>query len=337
MGIKEFLIQNYIWIIVIIVITIITIIGFLADKKKGGKKKETPVTVTPNLNNQPINNQGQVQYQAPIQTESNQINNNLNNNAINNNWGVNNNMNTTINPINQMNSNNISNIVQPIGSIPQPVVQSMSNTIEPTNTPQPVENIMGNVEQEIMYQPLTEQKQTIPSQPMPHMGFVPNQVGQELNQINSIPTNVIPTPIENTPNFVGVTPQGIQPQPGMQAPLMQEQTQPELPLYNNVQSPIQIIENNNQGVIPNFIQNNTTIPQPLNPMPTPQPVMSEPIMSSPMMQEGYNQPQMMQPNLGQSMQQQTPNIPIGQPVGSTSTAQTQPVNFVYGPQNNQNM
>ena len=39
MNIKDFLIDNYIWIIVIILITIITIIGFLADRKKEIMKK----------------------------------------------------------------------------------------------------------------------------------------------------------------------------------------------------------------------------------------------------------------------------------------------------------
>ena len=40
MNIKDFLIDNYIYIIIVIVLIIITIIGFLADKKKNGEKKE---------------------------------------------------------------------------------------------------------------------------------------------------------------------------------------------------------------------------------------------------------------------------------------------------------
>ena len=44
MNIKDFLIDNYIWILVIILITIITIIGFLADKKKSGKKEKMKIT-----------------------------------------------------------------------------------------------------------------------------------------------------------------------------------------------------------------------------------------------------------------------------------------------------
>lgn len=40
MNIKEFLLDNYIWIIVVILLSIITVIGFLADKKKTPKKKK---------------------------------------------------------------------------------------------------------------------------------------------------------------------------------------------------------------------------------------------------------------------------------------------------------
>ena len=42
MNIKNFLIDNYIYIIIVIVLIIITIIGFLADKKKSSEKKEKP-------------------------------------------------------------------------------------------------------------------------------------------------------------------------------------------------------------------------------------------------------------------------------------------------------
>ena len=39
MNIKDFLIENYIWILVVILLCIITVIGFLADKKKTKKEK----------------------------------------------------------------------------------------------------------------------------------------------------------------------------------------------------------------------------------------------------------------------------------------------------------
>lgn len=327
MGIKEFLIQNYIWIIVIIVITIITIIGFLADKKKSGKKKET--SPTQNLNNQQANNQAQVQYQTPIQPEVNQMNNNLNNNA-NNNWGVNyNNMNTTINPINQM--NNISNNVPtPVSSIPQPMGQPMQIVTEPINSPQPVENVVRNVATETMYQPSSEQKTTFAPPTVPNFTYTQNSVTPENNQPNTIPTNVISIPIENNSSVISVTSQPTEQQISSER-IMPEQMQTGMPTYNNIQIPVQPIENNYSTPVTNFIPNNITQPQPVNPIQVPQQIISES-----MIQEGYNQPQMIQPNFGQQIPQQNQNIPIGQPIQSVPTS-SQPVNFVYGPQNNQNM
>ena len=37
MNFRDFLMDNYIYIIIVIVLVIVTIIGFLADKKKNGK------------------------------------------------------------------------------------------------------------------------------------------------------------------------------------------------------------------------------------------------------------------------------------------------------------
>lgn len=62
MNIKDFLIDNYIWIIVVILLSIVTVIGFLADKKKNGKKSDstgnanpqTPNNVEPNTVETPI-------------------------------------------------------------------------------------------------------------------------------------------------------------------------------------------------------------------------------------------------------------------------------------------
>ena len=73
----------------------------------------------------------------------------------------------------------------------------------------------------------------------------------------------------------------------------------------------------------------TTIPQPVNPttIPTPQPVQPQPIITN--MQ---NSPQIMNgPNYNQPMQQPSH-------IEATVNQTSQPINFVYGPQNNnQNM
>ena len=39
MNIKDFLIDNYIYIIIVVILIVITVIGFLADKKRNGAKK----------------------------------------------------------------------------------------------------------------------------------------------------------------------------------------------------------------------------------------------------------------------------------------------------------
>ena len=40
MNIKDFLLDNYIWIVVVIILCIITVIGFLADKTRTKKEKQ---------------------------------------------------------------------------------------------------------------------------------------------------------------------------------------------------------------------------------------------------------------------------------------------------------
>ena len=48
MNIKDFLLDNYIYIIIVIVLIIITIIGFLADKKRGGNTKNSQNSIPDN-------------------------------------------------------------------------------------------------------------------------------------------------------------------------------------------------------------------------------------------------------------------------------------------------
>ena len=69
-------------------------------------------------------------------------------------------------------------------------------------------------------------------------------------------------------------------------------------------------------MMPNYQVNNNTIPQPVTPIPTTQPVNTQPIMNS----NGYNQQQL----INQNNQQSSQISPIAGPL---------PVNFVSGPQN----
>ena len=167
---------------------------------------------------------------------------------------------------------------------------------------------MSKTEEAPMYQPLSEQKPTFNSKTVPNytqpVNDTLNQMNQSqsnimLQQENSI-QNVIPTPIaQMNQNVV--------------EPMNQTMQQ------NNMPTQYQMQQNNNIGMMPNNTNNNT-IPQPVNSIQTPQPINPQSIMSS----NGYNQYGM--------NQQPSQNIGNQQPTNKL------PVNFVFGPQNNnQNM
>lgn len=322
MNIKDFLIDNYIWILAIILITIVTIIGFLADKKKSAKKKETKQEAQ-NVNTQPVNNQTQIQYQNPVQLNPNEMNLN-NQNAM---------FQTP-----QQNTTIEQQTPPVMTTQPQPVMMQPSMA-ETTNNPQPVENIAPNMEQEPMYQPTSEQKPVIAPRPVPNYTEVQNQM-----------------------QYVE------QPQPITEQPIntMNQQQIVEQPY--NMASPTMMTEQNN-SVSPSVTPNIGTIPQLVNPIPTPQPVIPQPIMSQPIndtmqyveqpqlevnfqnvsqpMPTYNNQTPQMQQATGEQVQNQSYIMPQQmQPQQNTfeqPNVSQQPsmpaVNFVYGPQNsnNQNM
>lgn len=309
MNIKDFLIDNYIWIIVIILITIITIIGFLADKKKGEKKKEG--IQNPNSNNMAMNNQQQMQYQQPMMGIQEQTNSNM---------GMNYN-----NPIPQMqngfNQNMMSSQnVSPVVTEPTPVAINVmpTNNMNQMNNPMPVENVVPRVEQEPMYQPLSEQKPIIAPQPIPNFSEPANNIPQPVipNAPQSL-SNMGQTPVETSLPQMNVN----QPMQFNSEPLMNQ-----VPNYNISNNVSQMGMDNSQ-MLPNMNQN-ITIPQPINntTIPTPQPVMVQPIMNN-----INNNPQM--------MGEQSYNQPVQQShIESTVNQSSQPISFVYGPQNNnQNM
>ena len=299
MNIKDFLIENYIWLIVIVLITIVTIIGFLADKKRvNNKEKKAKVapqnTQTANekqpdfmqTTEQPINNVQPIQYQQPQPAQLNQVNNNM---------GMNfNNINTTVRPINQTNTETVP---QPINYTEPQVIEPMNNQQKTITSPQPVENIPQNPVQEPMYQPLSEQKPIIAPQPVPNFSNVQPQNNPEVNQVVQNPINMQPLP--------------------SQINVIQPVTETMMP------SPVPMV-NNNFAQTPNFIPNNVTIPQAVNPIPAPQPINPQSIQNNPNQAGNMQQMNMMQPN---------PNM-----IQPTQNTIPQPINFVYGPQNNnQNM
>ena len=103
-------------------------------------------------------------------------------------------------------------------------------------------------------------------------------------------------------------------------------------------------QNNNNYGITNTIPNQGTLPQPVNPIPVPTPIMPQPIMAN-QMQRPESMVQMPTHNITQQVPNQ--NVFIGnqnppQPMVQANQQQMStpmaPVNFVYGPQNNnQNM
>lgn len=310
MNIIDFLTENYIWILAIILITIVTIIGFLADKKKSGKKTDNVLTPQQPINN----NQPQMQYQ-PVQELQLQGQSNIAQNNINQ---MPESMNQNLN-INPMNNN------QNMGTIPQPTVSDNQpqNIVNTMNNPQPVENIVTNMGAEPMYQPLSEQIPNIPPQPVPTFDamqsqniqeqptIINNQMGNNLNTGNNQFTN--PQPVMNNQQSM------------MTNQMTLEQSQfTQMPNYNTQSNMIQ-----NQGTIP-----------------VPQPIMPEPIVTNQMTSEQSQFAQMPNYNMNQPMQNNTPNnmiqqnVPTNPQMSQMTQAQQQqaPINFVYGPQNNnQNM
>lgn len=325
MNIKEFLIDNYIWILVIILITIITIIGFLADKKKTSKKTENVPTQNPNyVNNQPVNNMmGEMQYNGLNQQIPNQMNNNMN-------MGINTNeMNNMVTqPLNDnfQNQQNLGNFNNNLNSVvtEQPMQMNFqANAGANNNNPIPVENIVQNTTSESIYQPLSEQKPLIAPHPAPTFSNIQNNQLMNNAQVENVQSTI---PQVSAPTYEQQSiHQMAQPSFVPETKIIQPNN-----YQNSTQQPD--LSNSNLGNIPNFNQTNTTIPEPINNnVSIPQPVRPQSIM-----QETYNNQSMMQNNYGQINQPQTMNQPTQQP--STQPTTSAPINFVYGPQqNNQNM
>lgn len=299
MNIKEFLIDNYIWIIVIILITIITIIGFLADKKKSSKKNEEVPMQNPNnnVNNQPVNNLGQMQYNEQL---TNQMNNNMN---------LGTNINNLNNQIQQPFNNNVQ-VPQNLGNfnnqnqmVPE---QSMQMNFTTNNNPIPVENLEPTKKVEPIYQPLSEQKPIIA--PHPVLTFSTQQNNQSMNILST----------ENNQNIAPQVPSFTYGQATQQS-YMQENQIKEQGNYQIQEPQQQTISNGNFVNTPNFNQSNITIPEPINStIPVPQPIRPQTIAQN---------------NYGQEYHAQQMNQPIQQ-----NLQQQAPIGFVYGTQqNNQNM
>ena len=213
MMIKDFLIEHYIYILIVIGLIIITIIGFLADKKmkgKGGSKEMLPNN-NPNMENvnygTPMaSGQPAMNYQptAPVMDANNQVANNavMNNNVPNGqaNFGMM--PNNGAMPVNNM--------------MPNPAPQSDATT-----------NVMpGTIEGTIVNQNI------LPGQPVP----VTPVVSQSATPINNMAMPVTPEPAyqpvpEVQPMVSPVEP--VSPVPTFNLPNMQPSVTPQ-PMSNNM-------------------------------------------------------------------------------------------------------
>ena len=243
--IKEFLVDNYIWILVVLLLFIMTVIGFLVDKSKNKKKEAEPVPQGPaqapmmnpsqpqmmngqvNYNNQPVMNQGQfAQNQAPV----------MNSQPI-------------PSPVQNPVQNNGVQLSDPYKNPVQTPV------LMPNGMSQPIENVQAPE----AYQPLSEQTPSFGSQPV--QGPVPNTPVVFPTPVNSESVSVQPVQMNyNQP----VTPQM---QPMMNQAPIQNSNEMAGPGFMN-QQPQMIPNPPVNGPIPSPMPNpgmNNTIPTPVNP------------------------------------------------------------------------
>ena len=255
MNIKDFLMENYIYIIIIIVLVIITIIGFLADKKKNGDKRPNTMggNIQPGMggNNMPYQPQ-QPNVNMPINYgQANGVaGNNMQYNPVANTPPISPLPITPVGPENGIAPQPINNVVTPapvtpiapIGPVPEPMnMQPVPNQTDGMNynAPGPVEplNVAMNNPSEALYQPLSEQK---PS-------FTP--VEPNVNMMNNQMAPSAPEPMINQVPIQPISPEPMNMQPAA------------APMPNPM--PAQPMPNQGGNTIPNPI----TPPQPVSPEP----------------------------------------------------------------------
>ena len=332
MNIKNFLIDNYTWLIVILIITIITIIGFLADKNSKNKQKKEqndtenelpPLMPIQNMDAGQLNNQREMQYQ---QLESIQS-------QANNNMGIMySNENKQMPQPNQL--QNISNNQELVGTnnvnLTEENQQTVINTTTPIdvtamNSPQKVEKIAQHVLEEPIYQPLSEQTTNISQETIPNFSNVQN-TNQDISQ--SINNNLS----QNNSNVIGASGVTLQP---IQQQIIDKPIVENTPNYNGTTSMPKSTENHNINYgmnlaqpMSNFNQNNATIPRPI---PEPKPINAQPIMQN----LHSNGQTISQSNYNGMTQQRPAAEPMNQqPTMQNQTITPQPISFVFGPQNN---
>lgn len=343
-NIKEFLINNYIYILVVILLSIITVIGFLVDKKKSGKGKNkgqvaqaAPAMATPSAN---------TMGQAPVSFQPNQVSpqpvnvnqmsamqmpfgNNVSNEGFNPNQNTPVNFgaipNASVSPL-DMNGNN--------GTIPQAIPNQgmMPNQMGMTSQ-ESINQIQSN-----SFQPNSLQPNSIQTNSMQP----DNMMAQSMNSVNPIPNNNgpvmnnmnTPEPVENmNANTTGV----VEP---MYQPLSEQKPvfAPREVVIPSTQEAPQNTMNNNMGMPSQNMVNNevSNVGQTMN--------TNQNMMNSQMNYNNEMQNNMVNQNNGFGNMGQVNPMPMPNPTVNTvpnpitppQPVNPQPVNFVYGapPTNN---
>lgn len=275
MNIMEFMMDNFVWILVVLLLTIVTIIGFLVDKKKNDKKKNEQVNGM-NVQNYsaPVNGGGQnfSQNMQPVNFNSQPVN--TNGNMVNN----------------MMNGNNFPN-----NSIKQPMMSGNDNMVQSVTPPSSLQNFQPQMFSEPVSTPVVEQQNAMQPQMVTQ---IPIQEPEPMMQ----------QPVTNTP-YVNPMPEFMQQNKVMYQPnqqVMQVNTvQPE-PIYQNNPVSMQSVPSaeNNQMVQPQM-----NVPQMSNVQ------MPQGPASVNMPNNGYNnapnQPMSTQPAYNQQTQFQPVNFVYG--------------------------
>ncbi|MBQ8219281.1 MAG: hypothetical protein IJZ79_05960 [Bacilli bacterium] len=337
MNIKQFLLDNYIWILVVILLLIITIIGFLADKKKGQNKKKdaeqpqpmpvnnqqvppAPINFQPNISEQSasINYPNGISGQMPINpsNELGTMNNGFNpnqNNPVN--FGTI--PNATVTPINTVSNNNIVNTIPTDNTfnqmnVPNNQFNGTTQTNEVNNViPTPVINDMNSSINNFNQLPPVENMSQINNlQPLGDNLYVGQQnIPQPVDNLNQVDT-------QNTESMY----QPLSEQKPTFAPREVNIPSDNINNFDNQSS-----VNNNE----NMMYNNINMNQNMN--------LNNQISNFSQPQEIVNnfENTPIQPIIPTPMPSQEQNT-IPNPITPPQPVSPQPVNFVYGPQQSNN-
>lgn len=310
MNLKEFLLDNYIYILAVILLSIVTIIGFLVDKSKSKKEKKEEVKREGNLAssndsvvNQPVLNN--MISSEPNAMGLNQTNATLMNNTINQTETVP----TIVNYANGMSQNVMNNQVnsEENNQIPanQPVINNIPNTNEMYN--QFTNPVNTNLQGTMLNQPisLTEQNQYGTASPVIQQANINDSNNQTYMTGNSYASSVSPGKPVMEQQPTNINNMNTIPNNNANNMMYQQQTQSDMQvnnqnnMYNNMANLQQPSVNSQSMTYPNMT--NQTIP-------------------SPMPYQGM------------------PNTTEPSPLTPPQPVNPQPINFVYGPQNpNQNI